>query len=275
MDEVDILLKNRYSEVELIKLATKLDKEFRVNYFWDGWKFLEDEVFSLEEIDYLRKKYKYSEVYNYVIMKYGRNETVIKYNLIKEFISNPENVGLLEFNVGNSRLDIGKINGSSYAYEIKTELDNTLRLEKQIQDYEKIFEFIYVVCHLKHLKEVKNIVPKKVGIITFEIISEKVVFKDIRKAKRNRSIKKEFLLQSLNSKEYAYIIKEYLKEQKIPLYKEERMKLVDKRIKKDDLVEVFKRVIKLRQSQRWNYIKDEFNVILPIEIQDIYSKEQF
>ena len=53
------------------------------------------------------------------------------------------------------------------------------------------------------------------------------------------------------------------------------MKLVDKRIKKDDLVEVFKRVIKLRQSQRWNYIKDEFNVILPIEIQDIYSKEQF
>ena len=60
MDEVDILLKNRYSEGELIKLATKLDKEFRVNYFWDGWKFLEDEVFSLEEIDYLRKKYKYS-----------------------------------------------------------------------------------------------------------------------------------------------------------------------------------------------------------------------
>ncbi|MDB1939204.1 sce7726 family protein [Clostridium tertium] len=272
MEEIDIILRNKYSEEELVKLATKLDKEFRVNYFWNGWEFLGKEVFSAKEIEDLSNKYKYNEVYNYVIMKYGRNETVIKYNLIKEFIYNPENVGLLEFNVGNSRLDIGRVNGSLYAYEIKTELDNTLRLEKQIQDYEKVFEFINVVCHFKHLNEVRKIIPKKVGIISFEINNGEVIFKEIRKAQKNKSIKKEFLLKSLNSKEYAYIIKEYLKEDKVPLYKEERIKIVDRRIKKDYLLEIYKNIVKGRQSQQWNYIKDQFNVILPIEIQDIYSK---
>lgn len=274
MEDLDIILKSKYSDSELVKLATKLDKEFRVNCFWDGWIFLKNEVFSESEIEYLRNKYKYNEVYNHVIMKYGRNETVIKYNLIKGFIDNPENVGLFEFNVGSSRLDIGKVNGSMYAYEIKTELDNTLRLEKQIQDYEKIFEFINVVCHFKHLKEVRNIVPKKVGIISFEINNGEVIFKDVRKAQKNKSIKKEFLLKSLSSKEYAYIIKEYLKEDKVPLFKEERIKIVDKRIKKENLLEIYKEIIKARQSQRWNYIKDEFNVILPIEVQDTYSKVQ-
>ena len=275
MEDVDIILKKKYSENELIKLATKLDKEFRVNYFWDGWLFLKKEVFSEIEIKYLKNKYKYNEIYNHIIMKYGKNETVIKYRLIKEFMNNPENVGLLEFNVGNSRLDVGKINGSSYAYEIKTELDNTLRLEKQIQDYEKIFEFIYVVCHSKHLKEVRRIVPLKIGIKTFEIQNEEINFNDIRMAKRNKSIKKEYLLESLTSKEYAYIIRKYLKIDKIPLYKEERKKILDKYMKKDELIEIYKEIIKLRQSQKWNYIKQKFDIILPIEIQDIYSKSYF
>ncbi len=208
-------------------------------------------------------------------MKYGKNETVIKYNLIKEFIINSEDVGLLEFNVENSRLDIGKINGHSYAYEIKTELDNVLRLDKQIKDYEKIFEFIYVVCHPKHLKEVKKILSSKIGIIVFEIENETVKFKLIRDAKKNTSIRKEFLLKSLNSKEYEYIIREHLKMDEVPLYKDERIRLVNKCIKKNELEEIYKNTIKMRQYKKWNYIKQKFNVILPIEIQDIYSNKEF
>lgn len=271
MEKIDIILKNRYSYEELIKLATKLDKEFRVNYFWDGWELL-GEVFPKSELDELKHLYNYNEIYNYIIMKYGKNETVIKYNLIKQFILNPDDIGLMEFNVGNSRLDLGKINGNSYAYEIKTELDNTKRLEKQIEDYEKVFEFIYVVCHYKHLEEVKNVIPKKVGIKVFTIENEKVEFKDIREAKINRSIKKEFLLNSISSKECDYIIKNYIGINKVPIYRENKVKIIDKEIKKDRLLEIYKQVIKKRQYKRWYYIKDQFNVILPIEIQDIYSK---
>lgn len=275
MEELDRFLKNKYSDDELTTLATKLNKQFRVNYFWNGWSLLEKQVFSYDEIEFLKKHYEYNQIYNYIIMKYGKNETIIKYKLIEEFMDDAENIGLLEFNVGNSRLDIGKINENSYAYEIKTELDNTLRLEKQIKDYEKIFEFIYVVCHSKHLAEVKKIVPSKVGIRTFEFKDEKVNFKDIRMARKNKSIRKNTLLESLNSKEYAYILKEYLKIDDIPLYKEDRAKLVNKLIKKNELLEIYKDVIRLRNLRRWNYIKQKFDVILPIEIQDIYSKEYF
>ncbi|MBN3348294.1 hypothetical protein CF050_15770 [Clostridium botulinum] len=273
MEEIHRILKSRYTEDELTKLATKLDKEFRVNYFWNGWDLLEREVFSENEISKLKLEYRYNEIYNFIIMKYGRNETIVKYNLIKQFMNNSEDIGLMEFNVGNSRLDIGKINGNSYAYEIKTELDNTLRLEKQIKDYEKIFEFIYVVCHYKHLENVRNIVPKKVGIKVFNMDNYEFKFNTVRKAQKNKSIKKEFLLEAINSKEYEFIIKKYLGINKVPLYKKDKIKLVDKNIKKIELIEIYKEIIKLRQSKKWHHIKQKFNVILPIELQDIYSKE--
>lgn len=271
MNEIDYILKDKYSQDELIKLATRLDKEFRVNHFWNGWRFLGDGIFSAEEINELKKVYKYKEVYNHIIMNYGKNETIIKYNLIKEFIENPEDIGLLEFNVGNSRLDIGKINGNSYAYEIKTELDNTSRLEKQIKDYEKIFEFIYVVCHYRHLEQTRKIIPQKVGIKVFDIQDGRVTFEDIRKAKINKSIKKESLLESISSKEYEFIIKKHLNVNEMPLYKKDKIRLVDKNIKKDNLMQIYKEIIKLRQSKKWYHIKKEFNVILPIELQDIYN----
>lgn len=271
MEKIDNILKNKYSQEELEKLATKLDKEFRVNYFWDGWVFLQHEIFSPEEINKLKKTYSYNQVYNYIIMNYGKSETIIKYNLIKGFISNPEDIGLFEFNVGNSRLDIGKINGNSYAYEIKTELDNTYRLKKQIKDYEKIFEFIYVVCHYKHLEEVRKIIPQKVGIKIFDIQNGEVKFKDIRMAKINKSIKKEYLLESINSNEYEIILKKYLNIKNIPLYKKDKIKLVSKNIKKSELMSIYKKIIKLRQSKKWYHIKQKFNMILPIELQGFYT----
>lgn len=271
MKKIDYILKNKYSRDELTKLATRLDKEFRVNDFWNGWIFLQNEIFTIDEINELKKEYDYNQIYNYIIMKYGKNETIIKYNLIKEFIENPDDIGLLEFNVCNSRLDLGKINGHSYAYEIKTELDKTIRLKKQIEDYEKIFEFIYVVCHYSHLEAVKKIIPQKVGIKVFIIENEIVKFEDVRKAKINKSIRKEFLLNSINSKEYEYVIRKYLSISNIPLYKKDKIKLVNENISKNDLLKIYKEIIKRRQYKKWYHIKQEFNAILPIELQDIYT----
>ena len=36
------------------------------------------------------------------------------------------------------------INGRGVVYEIKTDLDNLLRLENQIRDYYKVFSYVYV-----------------------------------------------------------------------------------------------------------------------------------
>lgn len=206
MDFLSTILEERYSIIELQKIATKLDKVFKLNYFWNGWQYIE-ELFEDTHVDinYLKKAYKYRDIYNYIIMKYGKTESVIKYYLSKEFIYNDDEVGLYEFNIGNSRLDFGRINGNSYAYEIKTELDNLNRLENQIIDYEKVFEYIYVVIHEKHLKKIKEIVPKKVGIIAYNFLGEKVIFNKISEATKNSSYKKQSQLELLNNVDLKYI----------------------------------------------------------------------
>ena len=53
---------------------------------------------------------------------------------------------------GDARVDIAVINGSLHAYEIKSELDNLSRFEKQYTLYNKVFDYCTLVLHEKHYK---------------------------------------------------------------------------------------------------------------------------
>lgn len=273
MDFLSELLEKYYCIDDLQKIATRLDKVFRLNYFWNGWTELEEELFSKNAFDmqYLKSQYNYKDIYNYIIMKYGRTERVIKYYLTKEFINNENEVGLYEFHIGNSRLDFGRINGKSYAYEIKTELDSLSRLKDQIADYERVFEYINVVVHEKHLKKIKSMLPRKVGIIEYYFYNEKVQFNCIREAAENASYKKKVQLEALNSEDLKYIIKEIMCMNNVPQFKKERLKIVNKDLKRNEFNTAFKEAIKHRKHNNWKHIKDNFNVLYPIEIQDVYT----
>ena len=48
------------------------------------------------------------------------------------------------------------INDRGVVYEIKTDLDNLIRLENQLKDYYKVFSYIYVVVGNKQLPLVKD-----------------------------------------------------------------------------------------------------------------------
>jgi hypothetical protein len=275
MDYLLDILEKKYTNIELQKIATKLDKTFRLNYFWNGWKDLENVFFKDINIDwnYLKKNYNYRDIYNHIIMKYGKTESIIKYYLCKEFISNDDEVGLYEFNIGNSRLDFGRINGHSYAYEIKTELDTLTRLNDQIVDYESVFEYIYVVIHKKHLKKIKDMLPKKVGIISYDFFDEKVTFCTIRESKENKKYKKNIQLNTLTSSDLKFIIKNIIEIDVIPELKKDRLKIVQKNLLKSDLNLAFKQAIKHKQFDKWKHIKDNFDVLYPIEIQDAYTNK--
>lgn len=54
---------------------------------------------------------------------------------------------LSEFRVGESIADSVVINGHGTVYEIKTELDNPAKLQKQIEDYRKAFRAVTVVTY--------------------------------------------------------------------------------------------------------------------------------
>lgn len=55
--------------------------------------------------------------------------------------------------------------------EIKTERDSTQRLNKQLKDYEKVCDYVYVLCHDSHVEKVEAILKKyqhnHVGIIAY------------------------------------------------------------------------------------------------------------
>lgn len=74
-------------------------------------------------------------------------------------------VMLTEFRVGTSKADIAVLNGSSTAYEIKSERDSIKRLESQIEDYRKVFAQVNVISGENHLKAIAKSVPDDVGLM--------------------------------------------------------------------------------------------------------------
>lgn len=272
MEQLMKLLENKFSLEELQKIATILDKKYRYSIFFDGWIVLNEVVFIPANIDVSEYKgrFKFNDVFNSFIMKYGKNESIIKYYLTKEFIYNKDEVCMFEFPVRNSRADFVRINGVSHAYEIKTEIDTIDRLENQLADYLTVFEYVTVVLHPKHIKKVKKLISRRIGIMTYVPDGRGIKFDVIREATPNKDYKKGIQLDTLNSNDLGYIIKSML-ECDVPIYKEERYKLIRTKYNKENLNFAFKEAIKNSRQKKWEHIKLNFDMLKPIEIQAAFS----
>jgi len=110
-----------------------------------------------------------------------RNEYIYKNELVNKFIfsrHSPRTASFhSEFNVGRSIVDVAVINGTSTAYEIKTEFDSSRRLKSQTEDYLKVFDNVYVVTHPNHVARYEKELDERVGIMT---LSEKRSFAKYR-----------------------------------------------------------------------------------------------
>ena len=77
------------------------------------------------------------------LIKEYRNEYIFKNTIANKIIKGRHRLSnvtyINEFRVVNSICDVAIFNGTSSAYEIKTELDNFDRLENQLADYKKGF----------------------------------------------------------------------------------------------------------------------------------------
>ena len=113
-----------------------------------------------------------------------------------------------EFHVGNSVADIVLFNGTSKAFEIKTELDSDKRLDSQLSDYFKIFKESYIVTHESLVEKYKE-ANDSVGIIALTVKQEKLILKTIRKATVNKNIDVNVLMRSIRTNEYKSIIENF------------------------------------------------------------------
>ena len=149
-----------------------------------------------------------SEIYHFMNCEY-RNEYFYKNTILNQLLIKKHDLystaALTELPVGDSKADFIMINGRGVVYEIKTDLDNLLRLENQIRDYYKVFSYVYVVVGNKQLPHVREFLrDKKVGIYELTSNGELICRK---KASYNRyNLSSEALFHVLRKAEFESII---------------------------------------------------------------------
>ena len=155
-------------------------------------------------VDYLKHIYKILEV-NYP------NEYVFKNSFLNNWLIDQlgtcQSKIFNEFRVGNAVADLVMFNGNSKAFEIKSELDTSNRLELQLKNYKQAFNQIYVVVPESKLFEYEKF-DTSIGLITFDSGDTKQ-FKLYRNAEVNDNIDASVIMNILHTSEYKAIVKEY------------------------------------------------------------------
>lgn len=121
-----------------------------------------------------------------VIRKLYRNEYVYKSEIANRIVfgrHSPRTAGLhVELPAAGSIADLAIYNGTSTAYEIKTDLDSAARLPTQSQSYLQTFDKVYVVVSEKNLYKYQSNLHENVGLLT---LTKRGSLKEIKKAFSN------------------------------------------------------------------------------------------
>lgn len=121
----------------------------------------------------------------------------------------------LEARSGSSRADVVILNGTSTAYEIKSERDSLARIHNQVLNYRQTWASVNVVTSARHALEVRQLVPGDVGII---VLSDRFTLQVEREAinapERTSPL---FLLNTLrNDEAHAVLAKTGLQPPSLP-----------------------------------------------------------
>lgn len=210
-------------------------------------------------------------IYNDIILRYYPNEICIKATFIKQILmKGKSHVTIFELPVGSSRADLCKINGISVAYEIKTDLDNFNRLEKQINDYYKIFEEVYIICSESNIDNVISVIPQTCGIYTYkQTKSGRYIFKIFRIAEKNVQIDTTKQLQILRKTEFYQFFKI-----ETDISKKKELIETTKQMYDDEFINrTFKQILKKRFETQWTFLKQNCENIYEIDYQWFYKNQ--
>ncbi|MFI2842333.1 sce7726 family protein [Mycolicibacterium sp. PDY-3] len=104
-----------------------------------------------------------------VMTRHYRNEYVFKNTIVDRLVFGRHSprtaAALLELRAGKAIVDVAVFNGTSTAYEIKTDLDDFSRLPQQLRCYEASFERVNVVTSPRLAPRVLATVPTHIGIL--------------------------------------------------------------------------------------------------------------
>lgn len=181
----------------------------------DDYSFLDSNIVMYDYRRIGKSIYTYFDyitfTYNELVKEY-RNEYVYKNIFINDLLINTygvENtIAISEFRVGNSIADLVLFNGTSKAFEIKTEFDSDRRLKGQLSDYRKVFSECYIVTDEKLISKYTD-EDESLGIISLKKRSGSITMFEVRKAKEKNTVDAETLMGIVRTSEYKNIIKQY------------------------------------------------------------------
>ena len=103
---------------------------------------------------------------------------------------------LEEKTVGNSRADVVMvIPDKIVGIEIKSDADTYARLARQVKDYNKFFDYNYVVVGSSHSKHIEEHVPEYWGIIEAISKEESVEFNVLREPEINKRAQRTYKMK--------------------------------------------------------------------------------
>lgn len=102
-----------------------------------------------------------------------------------------------EKQIGKSRADVMMITEDAlWGIEIKSDADTFVRLERQVKDYNRFFDYNMVVVGSTHAMHVAEHLPEYWGIISVEKIGEQFDFYVVREPVRNPKREKAVLFRN-------------------------------------------------------------------------------
>ena len=94
-----------------------------------------------------------------------------------------------EKTMGKSRADVVMVTEDAlYGIEIKSDADTYARLASQVKDYDKYYDFNYVVVGTSHALHIREHVPEHWGVITVEIVDDAFDFYILRRPQPNPKV---------------------------------------------------------------------------------------
>lgn len=125
--------------------------------------------------------------------------------------------------MGKSRADVVMVTDFAlYGFEIKSDADTYARLSSQVKDYDKYFDYNYVVVGSSHALHIEEHVPIYWGIITVEFVDDKYDFYILRDPEPSPKVTWKKKIEILWRPELANLQEIY----SLPKYKEKSKKFV-------------------------------------------------
>lgn len=123
--------------------------------------------------------------------------SVLLRELNQRFSDPSHDLILQEFGCKTARIDIAVVNGFLHGFEIKSDSDSLSRLDGQIEQYGRIFDFVTLICGQKLFGAAQKIAPKWWGLRLAKMEDGLVRLSDIRQPTQNRSQNRAALARML------------------------------------------------------------------------------